>query len=546
MYRCVARFGLLLLMLSAGSAVAARPRQVLLLHSFNRGFTSFQAFAEEFRTQVARGFTEEVVFYEVASQAAPSNENPDDQPTLNYLTSMFAKHQLDLVVTVGGPAAAFATKHRQTLFPETPLLLAAVDERYVKNTTLTANDAVVAVRNDVQGVIENIRHVLPLTRTIFLVIGNSPHEQFWRKQIDGELQQFRSQLQFVWLNDLSFQEMLKRCASLPPNSAIFYVLLSVDSEGTSRAESVSLSRLHAEASAPIFGVHRSQLGYGIVGGPLMSMDDLGSMTAGVAIRMLNGEVPAKIKTSPQLPGRPVYDWRELSRWNIGADRLPAESIVLFRDPGVWERYKSYIAIGGGIVAVQSLLIVALLANRSKRRRAEAAVRESRDRLSAILGTAVEGIVVTDETGSIESVNIGLEKMFGYGESELAGQNVRRLMADVSFSSDETGVNMEAQGTRKDGSAFPVAVAVSEVESAGRRIYTGFVRDITERKRTEQLAREFGLQLIQAQDAECARIARELHDGIIQRLARLQSTSPFRQVPRHPERGSTPHNGRNPS
>ena len=84
---------------------------------------------------------------------------------------------------------------------------------------------------------------------------------------------------------------------------------------------------------------------------------------GVAIRMLNGEVPAKIKTSPQLPGRPVYDWRELSRWNIGADRLPPESIVLFRDPGVWERYKSYIAIGGGIVAVQSLLIVALLAKR---------------------------------------------------------------------------------------------------------------------------------------------------------------------------------------
>ena len=80
--------------------------------------------------------------------------------------------------------------------------------------------------------------------------------------------------------------------------------------------------------------------------------------------------------------------------------------------------------------------------------------------------------------------------------------------------------MEAQGTRKDGSAFPVAVAVSEVELAGRRIYTGFVRDITERKRTEQLAREFGLQLIQAQDAERARIARELHHGIIQRLARL--------------------------
>jgi hypothetical protein len=68
--------------------------------------------------------------------------------------------------------------------------------------------------------------------------------------------------------------MLKRCATLPPNSAIFYALLSVDAAGFPHSEGDALAELHAAANAPIFGVQSSQMGGGIVGGPLMSMDDL--------------------------------------------------------------------------------------------------------------------------------------------------------------------------------------------------------------------------------------------------------------------------------
>ena len=190
MCRRVVLFSLLVLMLFSGTVFAAGPRQVLLLYSFNRDFSPYDAFAENFRAQLSRRFHEEVVFHEVSLQPARFQENPVEQLTLNYLMSTFAKHRLDLVVTVGGPASAFATKHRKMLFPETPLLMAAVDERYVNNVALTANDAVVAVRHDVQGVIEHIRKVLPQTSTVFLVLGNSPHEQFWRKQIDSELERF--------------------------------------------------------------------------------------------------------------------------------------------------------------------------------------------------------------------------------------------------------------------------------------------------------------------------------------------------------------------
>jgi signal transduction histidine kinase len=83
-----------------------------------------------------------------------------------------------------------------------------------------------------------------------------------------------------------------------------------------------------------------------------------------------------------------------------------------------------------------------------------------------------------------------------------------------------GHGREGRGRRKDGSAFPMELTISEAVLAERRVFTGFVRDITERKQAERTARELSGRLINAQEAERSRLARELHDDITQRLARL--------------------------
>ena len=160
--------------------------------------------------------------------------------------------------------------------------------------------------------------------------------------------------------------------------------------------------------------------------------------------------------------------------------------------------------------------------------------ESETRLRAILNTAIEGIITIDDHGIIESVNAATEKIFGYTPEEMIGQNIGMLMPlPFRMELDQyltnyrrtlkpkiIGSGRELSGLRKDGTVFPIELAVSEILLEDRRIFTGFVRDITERKRAERVAREFGARLLQAQEAERARLARELHDDITQRLARL--------------------------
>jgi PAS domain S-box-containing protein len=124
--------------------------------------------------------------------------------------------------------------------------------------------------------------------------------------------------------------------------------------------------------------------------------------------------------------------------------------------------------------------------------------DTEERLRAILQTAVEGIITIDERGTVESMNPAAEKTFGFRAEEVIGKNVSMLMPSPyreehdgylvnylrSGHAKIIGIGREVVGQRKDGSVFPMDLAVSEVRLAKRRLFTGFVRDISERKKSE--------------------------------------------------------------
>ena len=147
-------------------------------------------------------------------------------------------------------------------------------------------------------------------------------------------------------------------------------MFGTDAQGIGYTDEQTLTRLHAVANCALFAVPTPALGLGVVGGMMLSVDDMGRRTADVAIRILKGESPGRIRTPPQLPGPPIFDWRELQRWNIAESRLPPGSIVRYRGPTLWREYRRPVLSAVGALIIQTLLIAGLLYQRRARRRAE--------------------------------------------------------------------------------------------------------------------------------------------------------------------------------
>jgi signal transduction histidine kinase len=143
-----------------------------------------------------------------------------------------------------------------------------------------------------------------------------------------------------------------------------------------------VDRVTAVASAPTYCWVESAMGHGIVGGSLKDQTAEVAAVAGIALRVLNGEAADSIPlSSPDLSARQL-DWRQLRRWGISEARVPAGTLVRFREPGLWDRYKAYIVGAAALLVAQSALIAGLLLQLAARRRAEATLQAIQDGLRA--------------------------------------------------------------------------------------------------------------------------------------------------------------------
>lgn len=372
--------GLLLLTLATLCAAATTPKRVLILDSFGRDVAPFGAAVSAFRTTLAREFGEPVDMYEASFDAARFATPEGEGPLIEFLKSRFEGRPLDLVVPVGAPAVKLAAQHRERLFPDTPILFTGVEPRRLRPEWLRTNATLVTQKANLAGMIEDILQLRPDTTHIAVVLGASPLEKFWAGECQREFQAFTPRVDFIWLNDLSLEQMREQVRALPPHSFILVGMLIIDAAGVPYDNNEALKALRAVANAPLFGYFASQFGLGTIGGRLYQDAEVGVRAARIAIRLLRGERPESIPPQILEAAVPVYDWRELQRWGISETRLPAGSLIQFRQPSFWELYRWQVVAVVGFCLLQMTLMIGLLISRARRRRAEAAAHDLSRRL----------------------------------------------------------------------------------------------------------------------------------------------------------------------
>ena len=421
--------------LTLADAAAAEHKLVLILHSVGREFRPWNEYAKDMRAELDRQSPWPLDVQEHSLVPARSPDSNPEPPFVEYLRMLYGEHPPDLIIVVGAPAASFIQRHRKDLFATAPMLFTTVEQRRVRMTELTEYDTVVAVIHDFRFLFESFLRIAPDTKTVAIINGDSPNEQFWQSEMRRELQPLESRIEIRWYDKLSYEDLLKQTAALPPHSAIFWYQMIVDGAGVAHEGDRALTRLYQTANAPIFSHDDAFYGGEIVGGPMHSALGGSKRAAAVAIRVLGGERPGEIKTPSSNFAAPRYDWRELQRWKISERLLPPGAEIDFRKPTAWEVYRWQILLVGAVVALQAILIALLLHERRRRQDAEVQSRQRMSELARVNRFSTAGVLtasiaheINQPLGAIRANAETMDLMVKSGSPDI--DEVREIVADI--------------------------------------------------------------------------------------------------------------------
>lgn len=468
-YRCTVRstagmiFGLLAL-LAGQSAMAAESKRVLVLHSFSREAKPWKEMSTEIHAELTRRSTWTLDIIDHSIVTARNEYDKSEALFVDYLGALFEKDPLDIIISIGAPAAVFVQRHRQKLFATTPMVLAALEQRRIQPSMLTDNDAVAGVAADFPAIIENILRVLPDTKTVAVVMGDSPNERYWLEVLRKEFVQFAGRVSFVWSNQMPFADILKQAAVLPPHSAIFFFLMNVDAAGISYTGDTAMRSVSAVAKVPIFTHDDTYfLDGGIVGGPMHSYVNTSRHAVAVVMRVLGGEKPGDIKAPPVQFAPPKYDWRQLQRWGISESRLPPGSQIYFREPSVWEQYQLQIMAILAALVLQAVLISGLIYEHRRRSVAEVQSRSAMAELAHLnrletagqLSASIAHEINQPVTGMVLKANAAL-RWLAVEKPDVP--KVREILTDIVSAGHRTGdiiTGLRAMFKKGDNAKGPI-------------------------------------------------------------------------------------------
>jgi signal transduction histidine kinase len=309
---------------------------------------------------------------------------PDYEKVLRgFLIEKYKNIPIGVIVVNGVRALNLVLSLRPELWPNAPVVFAAVDDEAAARMKSVPNVTGHIMRLTLRDMVSTARLIVPNLKQIVLVGDPLERNTFFRGFL-AEIPELKNDnLELIDLTGLPMTELKQRTATLPPDSAIAYTTLTVDGAGIDYLPREAVAAIATVANRPIVTGTVNFIGYGAAGGLVVSAPPIGEQAGRLALRILKGESASNIPVTVGDFKKQVFDWREIKRWNVSEDRLPTGTEFLFREPTAWERYRSQIVVIVLALLLQAALIVGLLFEYSRRRRAEAAARESLSELARV-------------------------------------------------------------------------------------------------------------------------------------------------------------------
>ena len=428
--------------------------------------------------------------------------NPAHAVTMaDYLRRKYSDLKIDVIITVYPWATNFLLTERGTLFPEVPIVASVITRGYAE--ILASSPARPSVTGTIVGekiteLMDDALRVRPQTKRIALIAGTSANELYSERGYRKGLELYKDKIGLIDLTKLSMEETLSRVSSLSDDTFVLYSSIFKDGAGKSFAPVEALSRIAQASSVPVFGVIETYLGHGIVGGHLVSFTEHGKEAASMALKIMEGKSPGTMPFGGEKAFIFAYDWRELKRWGIPESAVATGAELRYHVPTFWEAHKSAIIGTITLLIVETILVLGLLINFVRRRKAERSLIESEERLSLAADSAGAGLWsldlaaghfwITEKTRELFDLPPD-EKFTSDGFLKIVHPDDRDMVRqgmDGMTQSNEAG-RIEYRIVRTDGKVRWIAsqghVQGTKPGTPGRLM--GVSIDITDRKRMDE-------------------------------------------------------------
>ena len=362
-----------------------QPRHVLLLFDEDKTLPGLAVLDRTLRATLSDGLGGNVEFFSESLNAAQFPETSHEQLLRDYYATKYGSRKLDLIVGVMGPSVTFLRRHADAFAPGVPVVFCGAYAENLEPANMPVRMTGLVARRVFAPTLDLALRLQPDTRRVFVVGGTSAFDRNLQAAARREFAPFAPRVSFDYLTDLPMDDLVAAVSKVPPQSIILYLTMFRDGAGQTFVPHDVASRISSAARVPVYVFLDQYLGLGPVGGYVYSLELHGKAAAEMGLRVLRGESPATMPIREVSDNQYMFDFRQLDRWKLDPRLLPPGSIIRFRELSVWDRYRAYIISAAALLAVQTLLIAGLYIQGARRRRAEAQLRSSFERIREIGG-----------------------------------------------------------------------------------------------------------------------------------------------------------------
>ena len=404
---------------------ANKPKEVLLLHSYHKGYI----WSDDISKTIEKEFKESIdsenielttVYMDTKRVADPSYL---DQLAKLY-KQQFQKRNFDLIIASDNNAFEFVINYHTFLFENLPVLFCGInnfDKAFLEQNYMKKYMTGVVEQVDLEKNFELIKDLHPNLKKLLIINDTSKTGYAIKRDLRPIIKRYKKDFEIEYIDNLEINGITKKVSELKDDTAILFVLLFKDTTGKYFTYKQGFRQIRKASNVPIYGLWDFYLNNGIVGGLLTSAIGQGEAVSKMALELLEGKKISQIPILEKSPNEYMFDYNELERFNLDVSKYLDDYIIINEPRSQYKEATKFLILAILIIMVLSIIVITLRANIQRRLKVELALSNRLEFDKVLLDTIPNPIYYKNIDGKFLGCNLAFANLVNEERNNVIGK-----------------------------------------------------------------------------------------------------------------------------